>query len=67
MLDILYTGREMGFKKLIKLITYFYILYFTDCKSIVNFSGQFSQINHELQDLYSFTAFFEVQLILYFL
>ena len=66
-LDILRAGREMGSGKLMELTTRFYTLHLADCKGIADFSGQLSQINHELQDLHPSTAFSEVQLVLRFL
>ena len=67
MVDILRAGREMGSGKLMELTTRFYALHLADCKSVADFSGQLSQINHELQDLHPSTAFSEVQLVLRFL
>jgi hypothetical protein len=67
MLDVLRAGREKGSGKLMELMTRFYALHLGDCKSIADFSGQLSQINHELQDLHPSTAFSEVQLVLRFL
>lgn len=67
MIDVLRAGREMGSGKLMELTTRFYALHLADCESIADFSGQLSQINHQLQDLHPSTAFSEVQLILRFL
>jgi hypothetical protein len=67
MLDVLRAGREKGSGKLMELTTRFYALHLADCKSVADFSGQLSQINHELQDLHPSTAFSEVQLVLRFL
>jgi len=39
MVDILYAGYEIGSRKLMKLTTRFYSLYFSDCKSIADFSN----------------------------
>jgi hypothetical protein len=60
MLDVLRAGREKGSGKLMELTTRFYALHLADCKSVADFSGQLSQINHELQDLHPSTAFSEV-------
>ena len=67
MIDVLRAGRETGAGKLMELTTRFYALNLSDCESIADFSGQLSQINHELQDLHPSTAFSEVQLVLCFL
>jgi len=37
MIDKLRLSREISFKRLIDFITRFYTLYFTDCKSIIDF------------------------------
>jgi hypothetical protein len=67
MIDLLRAGRKTGARKLIELTTRFYVSNLSDCESITDFSGQLSQINHELEDLYPSTAFSEVQLVLRFL
>jgi hypothetical protein len=67
MLDVLRAGRETGSGKLMELTGRFYALHLADYKSISDFSGQLSQINHELQDLHPSTAFSEIQLVLRFL
>jgi hypothetical protein len=40
MIDKLYSGREMGSRRLIKLTTRFYALYLADYESVADFSGQ---------------------------
>ena len=67
MVDKLQAGHEMGSRRLIELITYFYRLYLIDCKSILDFLGQLLKVNYSLYNLYPKTAFFEIQLVLCFL
>jgi hypothetical protein len=42
MVNVLYTSREIGSRKLIELTIRFYGLYFSDYKSIADFSNQLS-------------------------
>lgn len=66
-LEVLKAGRESGSGKLMELTTRFYALNLADCKSMSDFSGQLTQVNNELQDLYPSTAFSQIQLVLRFL